>query len=165
MLERTKLKQKLNPAKISIAYSALFDNDNSIYPDTGATVTCVKPNTVLENQKPFSGMKIGSCSNHILSSNTQGEPPLQGLPTKARTAHKVDDININLLSIGTVCDQQCVGVFKEKEMFIAHKKDVKIKLKRNPMVTGTRSGEGDLWKIPLPSANKVLENDNKLHNL
>ena len=42
-------------------------------------------------------------------------------------------------------------------MFIAHKIDVKIKLKRDPMVTGTRSGEADLWKIPLPSANKLLE--------
>ena len=157
--------KKLNPAKISNAYSVLFDNDNNIYTDTGAIVTCVKPNTVLENQRPSAGMKIGSCSNHILSSNTQGELPLQGLPTRARTAHKVDGININLLSIGTVCYQQYVGVFTEKEMFIAHENDVKIKLKRNPMVTGTRSGEGDLWKVPLPSANELLENDNKLQDL
>ena len=90
---------------------------------------------------------------------------LQGLSTKARTAHKVDGIDINLLSIGTVCDQQCVGVFKEKEMFIAHENDVEIKLKRDPMVTGTRNGEGDLWRIPLPSAKELLENDNELHDL
>ena len=64
-----------------------------------------------------------------------------------------------------VCDQQCVGVFKEKEMFIVHENDVKIKSKQNPMVTGTRSDEGDLWKILLLSANKLLENNNKLHNL
>ena len=33
------------------------------------------------------------------------------------------------------------------------------------MVTGTRSGEGDLWKIHLSSANELLENNNKLHNI
>ena len=157
--------EKLNPTKISNAYSALFDNDDCIYPDTGATVTCVKTNTRLNNQKPSSGMHIGSCSNHVLSSNTQGELPIQGLPTKARIAHKVDGININLLSVGTVCDQQCVGVFKEKEMFIAHKNDVDIKLTGKPIVTGTRNGDGDLWKIPLPSANELLESDNELHDL
>ena len=110
-------------------------------------------------------MQIRSCSNHMLSNNTQGELPLQGIRTKARTAHKVYGININLLSIGTVCDQQCVGIFKEKEMFIAHENDVEIRLKGNSMMTGTKSSEGDLWKIPLPPANELLENDNKLHNI
>ena len=110
--------EKSNPAKISNTYSALFENDeneNSIYTNTGATVICVKPNNILKNENPSSGMQIGSCSNHILCSKTQGKLPIQELPNKAQTAHKVDGININLLSIGTVCNQQCVGIFKKKK--------------------------------------------------
>ena len=124
-----------------------------MYPDTGAFVTYVKSNTKLTNKKPSAEMKIGSCFNHILHSTTQQELPLQGLPTKARTKHKVDGININLLSIGTVCDQKCVRVFKEKEVFTAHKNNVEMKLNRDQMVTGIRRGEeyNCLWKIPLLS--------------
>ena len=48
---------------------------------------------------------------------------------------------------------------------MCNKDDVEIKLNGNPMVTGTRRGEVDLWKMPLPLANKLLENDNELHNL
>ena len=65
--------KKSNPAKFSNIYSTLFDNDinkNSIYPDTGATVIYVKSTTKLTNEKPSTGMQIGSCLKHILHSRT-----------------------------------------------------------------------------------------------
>ena len=70
---------------------------------------------------------------YISHSTNHGELLLQELPTEARTAKKVDGININLLSIGTVYNRKYVGVFKEKEMFITHKNDVEIKMNGDPM--------------------------------
>ena len=101
-------------------------------------------------------MQIESCLNRILYSRTQGELPLQGLPTKTRTSYNADSININLFSVGTVRKQKFVGVFKEKEMFIVHKDNIEIKLNGDPMVTGTRCGEGDLWKISLPQKKRTF---------
>ena len=126
------------------SYAALFDDDPNeyLYPDTGATVTCVTNDTKLINEKlTTNGMKIGSCSNHILQSTATGRLPIN-LPQAATTAQKVDGININLLSIGQTCDQKCVGIFKEKEMFIANEDNIEIIMHANPLVIGTRKGEG-----------------------
>ena len=85
----------------------------------------------------------------------------------ATTAQKVDGININLLSIGQTCDQKCVSIFKEKEMFIANEDDIEIIMHADPLVTDTRKGEGhnDLWKIPLPSPEELINNDDELYDL
>ena len=52
-------------------------------------------------------------------------------------------------------------------MLIANEKDVEIIMHANPLVIGTRQGEGhnDLWKIPLPSAEELTNNNNALYNL
>ena len=82
-------------------------------------------------------------------------------PNKALTAQKVNGINIDLLSVGKTCDQQYISVFKEKEMFIANEKDVEIIMYANPLVIGTRQGEGhdNLWKIPLSTAEELTNNN------
>ena len=89
-----------SPASIALtnSYAALFDNYPSeyLYPDTEATVTCVTNDTRLINEKPTpNGIKIGSCSNHILQSTATGELPLKGLPKAAQTANKVNGINMH----------------------------------------------------------------------
>ena len=94
------LKKKSSPASLALtnSYAALFDNDPSeyLYLDTCATVTCVTNDTRLINEKPTpNGIKIGSCSNHILQSTATGELPLKGLPKAAQTANKVNGINMH----------------------------------------------------------------------
>ena len=44
-------------------------------------------------------------------------------------AYKFDNMSLNLLSMGEVCDAGCVGVFREKEMIVAKEDDISIKLK------------------------------------
>ena len=166
------INKKSSPASLALSnsFAALFDDDKStnyIVPGTGATVTCVKSDTVLENEKSKLPMQVRSCSNHILQSTTQGELPLKRLPIKTRTANKVDGININLLRVGKTCDHKCIGVFKEKEIFIANEKDIRIIMHGDPLVIGTRQGKGhnDLCKIPLPTDNKLRQKDNEIYNL
>ena len=153
----------------------LDDNDedepeNFIHPDTGASKTCVTADTVLRNETPTpNGLKVGSCSNHILESKAKRELKIKGLPKTVTTAYKFDDMSLNLLSMGQVCDAGCVGVFKEKEMIISKETDIKIKLKKDPVLTGKRKGNNDLWKIPLPKAEKEIQKANavitKCHDL
>lgn len=52
-------------------------------------------------------------------------------------------------------------------MFIANEYNVEIKLNGDPMVTGTRRRErySDLWKMPLPPADKFLRNNNEIYDL
>ena len=143
------------------------DPETFIHPDTGATKTCVTAGTVLRNETPTPiGLKVGSCSNHIIESKSRGELKIKGLPKTARTAYKFDNMSLNLLSMGQVCDAGCVGVFKEKEMIVAKEDDISIKLEKDPILRGVRSGNNDLWRIPLPkseekilAATKIATND------
>ena len=90
-------------------------------------------------------MKVGSCSNHVLESKSKGELPITKLPNKAKMAYKFEDMSLNLLSMGQVCDAGCVGVFKKKEMYVAKEDDIDITLRNKPIITGTRNGKNDLW--------------------
>ena len=64
-----------------------------IHPDTGATKTCVTVGTELQNETPTPiGLKVGSCSNHILESKSRGELNIKGLPKAAKTAYKFDNM-------------------------------------------------------------------------
>ena len=65
-------------------------------------------------------------------------------------------MSLNLLSMGEVCDAGCVGVFREKEMIVAKEDNISIKLKKDPILTGIRSGNNDLWKIPLPKREEKI---------
>ena len=116
---------------------------------------------MLRNETPTpEGLKVGSCSNHILESKTKGELKIKGLPKTATTAYKFDEMSLNLLSMGQVCDAGCVGVFKEKEMIISNEDDIEITLKKDPILTGKRNGNNDLWKIPLPKTEQEIQKAN-----
>ena len=68
-------------------FRALFleddDPDSFIHPDTGATKTCVTKDTKLINEieTPI-GMKVGSCSNHIIESESKGQLPFKNFRRK-----------------------------------------------------------------------------------
>lgn len=103
-------------------------------------------------QATTNGIKVGSCSNHILESKATGELPLQELPKKARMANKFDQLPLNLLSMGQVCNKDCVGIFRKHDMLIAKEADISIELTDKPLLMGKQNGNNELWKIPLPPA-------------
>ena len=91
-LERLK-KSLAAPNPTAIAknkFSVLFNNDEEpqlfIHPDTGASKSCVTKGTSLVNEiaTPI-GMKVGSCSNHVLESKSKGKLPIAKLPDEAKT--------------------------------------------------------------------------------
>lgn len=110
-------------------------------------------------------MKVGSCSNHIIESESKGELPFKTLPKKAAAAYKFNDISLNLLSVGNVCNEDCVGVFKKKEMFVSKEEDIVITLKKEPLLKGTRNGANNLWKIPIPPVDKEVQRKNQLKTI
>ena len=69
-----------------------------------------------------------------MQSIAKGKLPLN-LPEKAQEAHKVEDLKIDLLSLGLTTDQKTVGVFKSKDMFISKEEDIKIILKIHHYLT------------------------------
>ena len=160
-----------NPTAITKnKFSVLFNNNEEpqsfIHPDTGAKKSCVTKRRSLVNDiaTPI-GMKIGSCSNHVLESKSKGKLPITKLPDKAKTAYKFEDMSLNLLSIGSVCDAGCVSVFKKSEMYVAKEDDIDITLRKEPIITGTRNGENDLWQIPLPPAEIKQQEEDTLFEL
>ena len=74
-----------------------------------------------------------------------GHPPFpNGLSARAKKAHVLDGItNASLLSIGQLCNDNCVAILDKKKIEIF--KD------NNPVVTGTRNPTDGLWDIPIPS--------------
>ena len=58
--------------------------------------------------------------------------------------------------MGQVCDD----TFKEKGIIISKEDDINITLKEDLILTGTRNNNYDFWKIPLPKAEKEIQEAN-----
>ena len=67
----------------------------------------------------------------------------QSLSTVSKTAHILDGItNSSLISIGQLCDDNCIAVLDKKHLQVFKNKKCTL--------TGTRNPTDGLWDIPLP---------------
>ena len=82
--------------------------------------------------------------NKVIQATHKGLLPFHhSLSTKSKTAHVVDGItNSSLISIGQLCDDNCIAVLDKKHLQVFKNKECILK--------GTRNKTDGLWDIALP---------------
>ena len=136
--------------------------------DTGATSNYFTTNDahILKNtEKIIHGPRVNLPNGTILQAHLRGNIPMSenNLSETARRAHVFNGLNnASLISIGRLCDDNCIAVFDRKELNI-YKNNKKV-------IQGTRNYRDGLWDIQLPTGNKASETvstniqNNKLQN-
>jgi hypothetical protein len=116
--------------------------------DSGASSHYFKPSdrTVLSalRSTPFGPTVMLPDSTNIQATQHSGQLPLHSsLSATAKTAHILDGMtNSSLISIGQLCDDDCVAVLDKRKLQV---------FKRNAYVlSGTRNKIDGLWDIALP---------------
>jgi hypothetical protein len=117
--------------------------------DSGASSHYFKPSdrTVLSAPRstPFGPTVMLPDSTNIQATHTGLLPLNSSLSTTAQIAHILDGMtNSSLISIGQLCDDDCVAVLDKRKLQI---------FKRNAcMLSGTRNKIDGLWDIALPTS-------------
>jgi hypothetical protein len=129
--------------------------------DSGATGTFVanihipylKHTTAVSN-----GPTVLSASGNPMRSQLTGTLPLSSmLSTKAQMAYALDDLHTDtLISLGQLCDDDCIAIFNKYEVRILKKDKV--------IITGRRMTNG-LWSIPITTDNKTIHQANGILRL
>jgi len=82
---------------------------------------------------------------------------LNCLPTSATKAHIVPSLSNSLLSIGQLCDNQCIAIFTEDKAHILHGEQAQHWLSSIPtndiIMSGDRDTTDNLWHLPLNHQN------------
>jgi hypothetical protein len=141
----TKVKHKVND------YFPLFSADppNIILAkaDSGASSHYFKPSDRTDlsalRSTPFEPTVMLPDSTNIQATHAGLLPLNSSLSTTAKTAHILDGMtNSSLISIGQLCDDDCVAVLDKRKLQV---------FKRNACVlSGTRNRIDGLWDIALP---------------
>ena len=116
-----------------------------LLPDTGCTGHYVPPYVHLNALRPNRiGVRMPD-ARKVYSTHAGRLPALRNLPSLAsQIAHRIPSLKTSLLSISTLCDDDCVAVFTKAGCYIFH--DNKLVLR------GTRDRNTTLWKIPVDTS-------------
>ena len=99
-------------------------NDSSLeaVADSGTTGHYITPTTPCTNkQAATQPIPIKMPNGEIITSSHIALLPQHNLPDKARQAHIFTGLQKPLISIGTLCDNNCISVFDEKRVTIYDK--------------------------------------------
>jgi len=97
---------------------------------------------VTTNHDPIS---VSLANGTSILSTPIGTLPLPGLPAQATEAFTFNNIDYPLLSIGQLCDADCIATFCKHDMDVSHSDKT--------ILTGHRDASTNrLWQIDLPPA-------------
>ena len=120
--------------------------------DTGATSNYFTPQDahILQNKEKIeNGPRVNLPNGTILQAHLRGNIPINeiNLSETARRAHVFNDLNnASLISIGRLCDDDCIAIFDKKKLNI-YKNNKKI-------IQGERNYKDGLWDIQIPTSIK-----------
>ena len=81
-------------------------------------------------------------NKHISSSHTT-TLNIPGLSDNAKNAHVLPELkSSSLLSIGQLCDDNCIAIFSKSKLHVAKKQKI--------ILQGTRDPINGMWNVPLP---------------
>ena len=90
-------------------------------------------------------ISVSLANGTSILSTSVGTLPLPGLPAAATDAFIFNDIDYPLLSIGQLCDANCVATFRKHDMDVSHSDQI--------ILTGRRdTSTNRLWQVDLPPA-------------
>ena len=126
-------------ANISVAHN----NPILLKADTGASKHYLRnvDATILNNANTnISSINVYLPNNEVLTSNVSGHLPIKELSAPAQQTYALPTLTkISLLSIGQLCNDNCIAIFTKKKVFI-------IKLGQL-ILTGMRNYNDDLWDV------------------
>ena len=123
-----------------------------IIADTGATSHYIAKShaPICQHvQETDDGPAVKAANGQIMTSTHQAILPLPAaITTTAKTGHILNNLQTgSLLSIGKLCDDDCIATFTKNKVYITKDKAVQL--------TGHRNHNNGLWNIPLaPTSNR-----------
>ena len=118
--------------------SMCIDSSLEAVADSGTTGHYITPKTPCTNkQTSTQSIPIKMPNREIITSSQIALLPQKNLPDKARKPHKFKGLQKPLISIGTLCDNNCIAVFDEKMVTIYDKTTRQIVMQghRDPKTT------------------------------
>jgi len=79
----------------------------------------------------------------------------RALATTGANFYRVPTINAPLFPIGQFCDSDGTAIFDKDKVSVLKTKDINIKYKEEPIITGPLSHDG-LWRIPVPKHSTTI---------
>ena len=111
--------------------------------DTGASKHYVRKSdvTILKNvQNVAKSISVHMPNNEIIRSTTSGQLPIKKLSPTAKQAHVLPALtNTSLLSIGQLCNDDCIAIFTKTKMYILKQGQI--------ILTGMRNYTDGLWDV------------------
>ena len=125
--------------KVDSGASAHFHEINHHLPHQSTSSTNPSVNVIVPN-------------GQIMTSNTTTNLPIPQLPPSATISHGFKNLaSGSLLSVGQICDHDCIAVFNDKEVHMYKTPDIKITTLKPPLFSGTRDAPVQpLYNIKLP---------------
>ena len=118
--------------------SVFIDSSLEAVADSGTTGNCITPTTPFKNkQTATKPIPIKIPNGEIITSSHIALLPQHNLPDKARKAHISPGLQKPLISIGTLCDNNCIAFFDEKRVTIYDKttRQIVMQVHRDPRTT------------------------------
>ena len=138
-----KLNKLFNTSNRFTNISVAHNNSIVLKADTGASKHYLrkKDATILTNVgRTDSSINVHLPNNAVLKSNISGYIPIRQLSASAKQAYVLPTLtNTSLLSIGQLCNDNCIATFTKEKMFI---------IKQGQLIlTGMRNYTDGLWDV------------------
>ena len=141
-MSKTNFINNINPTVLTV----IPPNNNQVTckADTGATRTYFRPEDahILDDVEPvLNGPRVNLPNSQIIQANLRGKvPQLKRLGNDASEAHVFEHLkNALLVSIGQLCDQDCIAVFDKQKLHIFRHGEL--------VLDGVRNHVDGLWDI------------------
>ena len=122
--------------------------------DTSCTSHYLKTNSVI-NHRIHAPIQVKQPDGSHITSKNKGEIPILGeLPQHAKSAHGFNELQTNLLSIGQLCDSNCIALFDKRKCRIIHN--------NKTVISGDRNHQTGLWEIPFNTSKGHLQGCNTI---
>ena len=117
--------------------------------DTGCTSHYITTHTNLQHEKP-SQLQVKLPNGDILRSSGATKIPLPTLSNKAQEAHIFPELtSANLLSIGQLCDDNCIATFDKNNLIITKN--------NKTIIQGKRNFSNGMWYVPIPNTTEPVD--------
>ena len=120
--------------------------------DTGASKHFVRNEDqhILHSLKPYKNSFVTLPNKDILQSSKQGHLPLSTSSTANKALVFPHLTNSSLLSVGQLCDDDCVAIFDKHAMHIYKNAQI--------ILSGNRNKTDGLWDVAFPNQPRISEN-------
>ena len=140
----------------SITRSPPQPHINDPISDSGCTGHYLdNPTTIVHTREPSENpINVKVPNSSTMASTHQAQIPLKNLSSQAKHAEIFPNLHSSLISIGQLCDDECIVAFDKHKVIVSKNKDI--------IIEGCRDPTNGLWQFPLHHSAQNNEQDNIL---